>query len=148
MNNATFQMVLQAVSALGVTGGLIYAGLQFRGWRDAQYVANFTKLVELQLQLRKMLVDDPTLALQGLGMPAKTPPDDIRGDYYNLMQLSVFEIAWFAHLHGQVTDDYFNSWVASMGEVVQRPAFQAMWRNDRLKILHSRFREYMDKVMR
>jgi hypothetical protein len=46
------QVVLQAVSALAVTGGLVYAALQFRGWRTAQHVANFTTLVELQLQLR------------------------------------------------------------------------------------------------
>jgi hypothetical protein len=148
VNSATFHILVQAVSLLGVTGGLVYAGLQFRGWRDAQYVANFTKLVEIQLQLRKMLVDDPTLALQGLGMPVETPPEGIRGDYYNLMQLSVFEIAWFAHLHGQLTDDYFNSWVASMADVVQRPAFQSMWLSNRVKILHSGFREYINKMMK
>jgi len=49
VNNAMFQVVLQAVSALAVTGGLVYAALQFRGWRTAQHVANFTTLVELQL---------------------------------------------------------------------------------------------------
>ena len=148
MNNAVFQIVLQTVSTLGVAVGLVYAGLQLRGWRKAQYVANFTKLVELQLQLRKMLVDDPTLALQGLGVPAGTSPDDIRGDYYNLMQLSLFEISWFTHQHGQLTDDYFNSWVASMAEVARGPAFQAMWQNERLKILHNGFREYITKMMK
>ena len=148
MNSELSQFVVQAVSTLGVAGGLVYAGLQLRGWRDAQYVANFTKLVELQLQLRKMLVDDPSLALQGLGLPPDTPPNDIRGDYYNLMQLSLFEIAWFTHLHGQLTDDYFDSWVDSMTEVVQRPAFKEMWRREQLKIMHSGFRDYMNKVLK
>ena len=148
VNSEFFEIAVQAVSTLGVAGGLAYAGLQLRGWRDAQYVANFTKLVELQLQLRKMLVDDPTLALQGLGMPPDTPPKDIRADYYNLMQLSLFEIAWFTHLHSQLTDDYFNSWVDSMAEVVQRPAFREMWRREQLKIMHSGFRDYMNKVMK
>jgi len=148
VNSELSQFVVQAVSTLGVAGGLVYAGLQLRGWRDAQYVANFTKLVELQLQLRKMLVDDPSLALQGLGLPPDTPPNDIRGDYYNLMQLSLFEIAWFTHLHGQLTDDYFDSWVDSMTEVVQRPAFKEMWRREQLKIMHSGFRDYMNKVLK
>jgi len=136
------------MSTLGVAGGLVYAGLQLRGWRDAQYVVNFTKLVELQLQLRKMLVDDPTLAFQGLGLPPDTPPKDIRGDYYNLMQLSLFEIAWFTHLHRQLTDDYFDSWVDSMSEVVQRPAFKEMWRREQLKIMHRGFRDYMNSVIK
>jgi hypothetical protein len=47
VNNAMLQVVLQVVSALAVAGGLVYAALQFRGWRTAQYVANFTTLVEL-----------------------------------------------------------------------------------------------------
>jgi len=62
-------MLFQAVSALAVVGRFVYAALQFRGWRTAQYVANFTTLVELQL--RKMVVDDPTLAPVGLALPAE-----------------------------------------------------------------------------
>ena len=64
-------MLFQAVSARAVVGGFVYAALQFRGWRTAQYVANFTTLLELQLQLRKMVVDDPTLAPVGLALPAE-----------------------------------------------------------------------------
>ena len=95
-----------------------------------------------------MLVDDPKLALEGLGLPPTTPPDDIRGEYYNLMQLSLFEIAWFTHQRGQLTDDYFDSWVANMEEVVQRPAFRTMWQSEREKILHSGFRDYMNNMMK
>ena len=148
MNSPLVQVLIQAISTLGVAGGLVYAGLQLRGWRESQYVANFSKLVELQMQLRKMIVDDPTLAVGGLGLPSKTSPDEIRADYYNMMQLSVFEIAWFTHLHGQLTDDYFSSWVASMADVVQRPSFKTMWRHDRLKIMHSHFRDYMNTMMK
>ena len=147
MNNAVFQLMVQVVSALAVAGGLIYAALQFRGWRTAQYVTNFSELVKLQLELRKMVVEDPTLATQGLGIPAGTRPEGIRGDYYNLMQLSVFEIAWFSHLKGELTDDYFYSWVTNMAEVAQRPAFSAMWLNDRTKIMHAGFRQYMNTFM-
>jgi hypothetical protein len=140
-------VVFQAVSALAVAGGLIYAALQFRGWRTAQYVANFTKLVELQLQLRKMVVEDPTLGPVGLALPTEAPPADTRGYFYNLMQLSLFEIAWFSHQQGQLPDDYFASWAAHMAAIAARPAFQTMWRSDRTKILHEGFRQYMEQVM-
>jgi hypothetical protein len=69
VHDTTLQMLFQAVSALAVVGRFVYAALQFRGWRTAQYVANFTTLVELQL--RKMVVDDPTLAPVGLALPAE-----------------------------------------------------------------------------
>jgi hypothetical protein len=101
MTNTTPQVVFQAFSTLAVAGGLVYAALQLREWRVAQYVANFTKLVELQLQLRKMVVDDPTLAPVGLALPQENP-ENTRGYYYNLMQLSLFEIAWFSHQEGQL----------------------------------------------
>jgi hypothetical protein len=145
MNNAVFQLV-QATSILALTGGLIYAALQFRGWRTAQYVTNFTELVKLQLELRKMVVDDPTLAIPGLGVPPGTRPEDIRSDFYNLMQLSLFEIAWCSHSKG-LTDNYFNSWVTNMAEVAQRPAFHAMWQSNRTKIMHDGFRQYMNTFM-
>ena len=147
MNNTMLQVMLQAVSALAVAGGLVYAALQFRGWRTAQYVANFTTLVELQLQLRKMVVEEPTLAILGAGMSPETAPDEIRGNFYNLMQVSLFEIAWFSHQHGQLPHDYFASWVASMAVVAQRPAFRTMWQSDRTKILHAGFRQYLNTLL-
>jgi Family of unknown function (DUF6082) len=147
VHDTTLQMLFQAVSALAVVGGFVYAALQFRGWCTAQYVANFTKLVELQLQLRKMVVDDPTLAPVGLALPAEDQGEAMRGYFYNLMQLSVFEIAWFSHQHGQLPEDYFTSWVANMAAITKRPAFRTMWRSDRTKILHEGFRQYMEQVM-
>jgi len=76
---------------------LIYTGVQLRNWRNAQYVTNFTKLVELQMQLRKMIVEDPSLAAATFGSGIEMSPEEIRGDFYNLMQVSLFEIAWFSH---------------------------------------------------
>lgn len=147
MNTSMVQTVVQAVSVLSMAGGLIYAALQFRGWRSAQHVANVTKLIELQLELRKMIVDDPTLASAGLSMPPEVATEDTRGHFYNLMQVSLFEIAWFSHGHGQLTDDYFASWEANMAHVVTRPAFRAMWKNHQTKILHARFHQYMDNLI-
>jgi hypothetical protein len=147
MNGATFRVTLQALSALAFAGSFVYAALQFRGWRTAQHVANFTKLVELQLQLRSMNVSDPTLAaLDGSAFAAGTP-EEVRGYFYNLMQLSLFEIAWFSHKHGQLEEGYFQSWVASMASIVKRPSFSSMWRNDRTKILDDRFRLYVDTLI-
>jgi hypothetical protein len=128
-------------------GGLVYAALQFRGWRTAQHVTNFTTLVELQLQLRKMVVEDPTLATLVAGVPQGTAPDEMRGNFYYLMQVSLFEIAWFSHQHGQLPHDYFASWVANMTAVTQRPAFRTMWQSDGTKILHAGFRQYMNTLV-
>ena len=140
-------VVLQTISAPAVAGGLAYAALQFREWRNAQYVANFTKLIELQLQLRKMVVDDPTLAPIGLAVPCEARSEELRGFFYNLMQLSLFEIAWFSHAHGQLTDDYFASWVSNMASVARRPAFRGMWQSDAAMILHDGFRQYVGTLV-
>ncbi len=59
-----------------------------------------------------MRVDDPSLAsvyqhdVQGMSSDR-----EIREYFMNLMQLSVFEIVWFSHKHGQLPDDYYQSWV-------------------------------------
>jgi hypothetical protein len=41
------------------------------------------------------------------GFPKK---EEMRAYYYNLIQLSAFEIAWNSQRHGQLADDYFASW--------------------------------------
>jgi hypothetical protein len=63
------------------------------------------------------------------------------------MQLSLFEIAWFSHEHGQLPDDHFRSWVNSMSAMAARRSFQAMWRSSSTKIMHDRFREYMETLV-
>ena len=144
---ALYQLSLQAISTLSVASGVVYGALQLRNWRIAQHVANFTKLVELQLQLRKMRVDDPQLTIENLqGGPAGSQ-EDVREYFYELMQLSVFEVAWFSHEHGQLPDDYFRSWVTSMSAMAGRPSFQAMWRSKSTKIMHGRFRAYMETLV-
>jgi hypothetical protein len=94
-----------------------------------------------------MVVVEPTLAILGIGVSPEIVPDEIRGDFYNLMQVSVFKIAWFSHQHGQLPHDYFASCVVSMAVVAQRPAFRTMWQSDRTKILHAGFRQYMNTLV-
>src|SRR5258708_36504872 len=56
------QVVLQALTSFAIAGGFIYTAFQFRQARKAQLVANFSKLVELQSQLRYVRVENPGLA--------------------------------------------------------------------------------------
>ena len=53
----TVQIVLQALSSFAIAGGLIFTAIQFRQARKAQLVANFSKLIELQSQLRYLRVE-------------------------------------------------------------------------------------------
>src|SRR5690349_9660915 len=115
MQVSEVQLTFQALSSLAIGGGLIYTALQFRKQRQAQHFANFTKLVEMQMHLREMRVSDPALA--------EVYPDDIpfakryatqqerrqaiREYFFNLMQMSVFEVVWFGWVHGQIPEDYF-----------------------------------------
>jgi hypothetical protein len=139
-------MILQAISIVSVASGLVYGALQLRNWRIAQHVGNFTKLVELQLQLRRMRVDDPQLTHRDPPGGSDGSQEDVRGYFYELMQLSVFEVAWFSHKHGQLPDDYFRSWVTSMSAMAARPSFQAMWQSNSTKIMHDHFRAYMETL--
>src|SRR5258705_13591483 len=103
------QITLQALTSFAIAGGLLFTAIQFRHARKAQLVANFSKLVELQYQLRQIRVQNPSLAsvhehdVQYLGSDR-----EIQEYFLNLMQLSLFEIAWYAHKHGQLPDDYFH----------------------------------------
>jgi hypothetical protein len=97
---ALYQTILQAISTLSVASGLVYGALQLRNWRIAQHTANFTKLVELQLELRKMRVDDPQLTHRDPQGGSAGSQEDVRDYYYELMQLSVFEVAWFKPRQG------------------------------------------------
>jgi hypothetical protein len=142
------QLTLQALSSCAIAAGLIYTAVQFGHARKAQLVANFSKLVELQYQLRRIRVDHPELA-------AVSPQDvknlrtnrDIQEYFLNLMQLSLFEIAWYAHKHGQLPDDYFRSWVARMWEVAQEDSFRRMIDNPSMKIMHDEFDAYVRKLI-
>ena len=67
--------------------------------------------------------------------------------YLNLMQLSLFEIAWYAHRHGQLPDDYFRSWVGRMWELGQEDSFRRMINNPSMKILHDEFDAYVRRLI-
>jgi hypothetical protein len=143
------QITLQALSAFAIAGGLLYTAIQFREARKAQGVANFAKLVELQYQLRKMRVDHPSLAAVH-----KHDVEHLRSDreiqeyFLSLMQLSLFEIAWYAHKEGQLPDDYFQSWEKRMWQLGQEEAFRRMLANPAMKIMHDDFDTYVRALLR
>ena len=147
MDFETVKVLLQAISSFAVALGLIFAAVQFYYARKAQHVANFTRLVELQFQLRKMRVDDPSLAsvykhdVQGLKSDR-----EIREYFLNLMQLSVFEIVWYSHRLGQLPDDYYESWVKRMRDIEGEDTFQKMINNPSMKILHDDFQKYITEM--
>jgi len=44
---------------------------------------------------------------------------EIQEYFLNLIQLSLFEIAWYAHKQEQLPPDYFHSWATRMREIAQ-----------------------------
>jgi hypothetical protein len=143
------QITLQALSAFAIAGGLLYTAIQFRQARQAQMVANFSKLVEMQYQLRKLRVDNPSLAsVHTLDVQHLHSDREIQEYFLNLMQLSLFEIAWYSHKHGQLPDDYFRSWVKRMQQVAQERSFRAMIDNPAMKIMHDDFDTYVRALLR
>ena len=143
------QLVLQAISSLAIAGGLIYTAFQFRNYRRAQHVANFTKLVELQMHLREMRVHEPQLARVYRHDVSHTQNDtEIREYFFNLMQMSVFEIIWFAHRQGQVPPEYYRSWDRRMRDIAAEPTFRKMMASESMKIMHDDFQVYMQAMVR
>ena len=145
-NLQLLQITLQALSSFAIAGGLLYTAVQFRHARKAQLVANFSKLVELQYQLRKIRVEHPELA-------SEQDTQNLEGDraiqeyFLNLMQLSLFEIAWYAHRQGQIADEYFHSWASRMWEVGREQAFREMIANPSTKIMHDEFDHYVKRLI-
>lgn len=147
-NIQILQITLQALSSFAIAAGLIFTAFQFRQARKAQLVANFSKLVELQYQLRKLRVDNPELASVNPQDVLHLHSDrEIQEYFLNLMQLSLFEIAWYAHKHKQLPDDYFRSWVSRMWEVAQEPSFRKMIENPSMKIMHDEFDLYVRRLI-
>ena len=142
------QITFQALSSFAIAGGLIYTAFQFRDSRKAQHVANFAKLVELQMQLRRMRVEDPTLAeVDREDSEMFSSPDEVREYYMNLIQLSLFEIAWFSHRHKQIPDDYFASWTNRMYSLVHSESFKKMFNSPSMKIMHDDFQRHVARLM-
>ncbi len=146
-NILLLQITLQALSSVAIAGGLLYAAIQFRANRKAQLVSNFSKLVELQYHLRHIRVQDPSLAsVHAHDVENLRSEREIQEYFLNLMQLSLFEIAWYAHDQKQLSDDYFNSWVNRMRQVAREESFGAMIRNPSVKIMHDDFERYVKRL--
>jgi hypothetical protein len=143
------QVIFQSISSLAIAGGLVFTAIQFKNYRKAVHVTNYTKLVEMQMHLREMRVTDPALAsvyrhdVQGLQNER-----EIREYFFNLMQLSVYEIVWFMYRQEQVPADYFQSWAKRMREIAAEPTFRAMMANPSMKILHDDFQAYIMDLIR
>jgi hypothetical protein len=143
------QVTLQALSAFSIAGGLLYAAIQFRQARRSQQVANFSKLVEMQYELRKIRVTNPELAsVHKLDVERLHSEREVQEYFLNLMQLSLFEIAWYAHEQKQLPDDYFHSWTKRMQQVAQEPSFRRMLDNPAMKIMHDDFEKFLRTLLR
>lgn len=142
------QVTLQALSAFAIAGGLLYTAVQFRAARRAQAVANFAKLVELQFELRKMRVENPALAaVSKLDVEHLKSDREIQEYFLQLMQLSLFEIAWYAHMQGQLPNDYFHSWSKRIRQLGGEESFQRMLATPSVKIMHDDFDAYVRKLL-
>jgi hypothetical protein len=141
------QLLLQTVSSMAIAVGLIVAAVQFRHWRRVAHVSNFTKLVEMQMELRKMRVDDPSLAKVYLhDVESMANDQEIREYFMNLMQVSIFEIVWFSHINGLIPNDYFKSWDKRMRDIAEEESFQKMIGTKSMKILHDDFQKYLEEL--
>ena len=138
------QVTLQALSAFAIAGGLLFTAIQFRAARKAQAVANFAKLVEMQYQLRRLRVEHPELAsVHAHDVEHLHSEREVREYFLNLMQLSLFEIAWYAHRQGQLPDDYFQSWEKRMAQLTREESFVRMFQSPAMKIMHDDFETYV-----
>lgn len=149
------QVTFQALSSLAIAGGLVYTAAQFRKSQRAAHFANFSRLVEMQMHLREMRVSDPSLAevyrhdvAHAAGAAGVEERERaVREYFFNLMQVSVFEIVWFGHKCGQIPDDYFRSWEIRMREIAAEQSFQLMWGTPSVKIMHDEFQRYMSSLV-
>ena len=149
MDYELVRTVLQAITSFAIAGGFIYTSLEFRKSRAARHVANFTRLVEMQMELRRMRVDDPSLAnVYKHDVTGLRTDREVREYFFNLMQLSVFEIVWFSFHARQLPRDYFESWDKRMREIAREESFRSMMEGPNMKILHDDFQAYVQRMVR
>ena len=142
------QITLQALSSFAIAGGLLYTAFQFRQARKAQAVANFSTLVEMQYGLRRIRVEHPELAsVHHLDVEHLKSDRDVQEYFLNLMQLSLFEIAWYAHRHDQIPGDYFTSWERRMMQLMREESFRHMLKSPAMKIMHDDFDAYLRNTL-
>lgn len=143
------QVMLQAVSSFAIAGGLFFTGVQFLSYRKAAYVANFSRLVQLQMEQRKLRVDNPKLAyVHPHDVEGLAGDEDIQHYFMNLMQMSIFEIVWFSYKNGQLPEDYFQSWVKWMRIINSEESFRKAMKKESMKIFHADFLAYMQDLTR
>jgi hypothetical protein len=143
------QVTLQALSAFAIAGGLFYTAIQFRAARRAQAVTNFAKIVELQFELRKMRVLNPALAaVSKLDVAHLQTDREVQEYFLQLMQLSLFEIAWYAHRQGQLPGDYFASWSRRMRQLGDEESFRRMLSTPSVKIMHDEFDGFVRELLK
>ena len=140
----TILPVLQSLSAVAIAGTFIFSAIQFRNYRRAVHVTNFTKMVELQMHLREMRVIDPALAgVYRHDVKELMTDKEVKEYFFNLMQLSVYEIVWFSYHAGQLPEDYYKSWEARVRDIASQPSFRKMLANPGMKIMHDGFQTYI-----
>jgi hypothetical protein len=142
-------VILQSVSSLSLAAGFFFGAYQFLMYRRAQHVANFQKLVEMQMQLRRMRVEDPSLArMYEHDVRDLDTDDDIRFYFMNLMQLSVFEVVWFSFKNGQLPVEYYTSWVRRVESIAREDSFKRMMAKPSMKILHDDFEQFIREMIK
>jgi hypothetical protein len=92
------------------------------------------------MTLRKMRVENPSLARVYLHDSQELQTDqEIREYFLNLMQLSVFEVVWFAHELDQVPDGYYRSWVENMKAIQRETSYKKVISSPAMKLFHDEF---------
>jgi hypothetical protein len=76
-------------------------------------------------------------------MQGLTTDEEVRQYFFNLMQMSVFEIAWYSHSMGQLGEEYFQSWAHRMQLLRDEESFRRMMKHPGMKIMHDDFHSYM-----
>lgn len=138
----------QAAGSLAIACGLVFTAYQFKHHQKALRVANFTKMVELQMHLREMRVRDPDLANVYRDDVRDLAGDrDIQEYFFNLMQVSVYEIVWYSYREGVLPEDYYHSWERRMRVIAAEPSFRKMVKSASMKIMHDDFQHYINELV-
>jgi len=102
----------------------------------------------MQMHLREMRVGDPSLAaVYKHDVGHAETPREVREYFFNLMQVSVFEVVWFGHRHGQIPDDYFHSWDKRMRAIAAESTFRSMMASPSMKFMHDEFQKYVQDMV-
>jgi hypothetical protein len=72
---------------------------------------------------------------------------EVQEYFLNLMQLSLFEITWYAHKQGQLSDDYYESWEKRMRQLGEEQSFRRMFGNPAMKIMHDEFHSHVQGLL-